>query len=100
MQNVDGDYDEIVEWLDNNPVEGVEFFMSHGIWDAANSMSLNVGLFSLEEDHYADGDCLVCAGSNGDFACYFERTKISVPTEAYTEIWHVEQPELTHLIRF
>jgi hypothetical protein len=85
MQNVDGDYDEIVEWLDTYPGIGVEFHQSHGIWDADNQRLLNVGLFSLdyreplEQDQYEE-DCEDCGGKqfvtggyhyyNGSYDCY------------------------------
>lgn len=65
MINVDGNYEEIVEYLDNNPVNGVDYVGSHGIVgtdDTGKFYSLNVGLFSINtglDGHYGD-TCSVC----------------------------------------
>jgi hypothetical protein len=98
MQNVDGDYDEIVEWLDTNPGIGVEFYLSHGMPADAQGFYLNVGLFSLNEDHL--DNCQMCTYGTGGYTCQFDRTKVAVATEGFTEAWRIEDNYTTHLIRF
>lgn len=102
MINVDGDYEEIIEHLDNNPVYGIGFTSLHGYNSdpVRGGVYLNVGLFSLNEDHN-DGDCIVCDDQgSARFVCNFSETKIELGVDEYVDPWDIEQPELTHLIRF
>ena len=91
MINVEGNYEEIVEWMDEHPVEPVEFVTtSHG-WVAGDDedrpVYMNVGLFSLNED----------IAAKGTWICCFDRDKVLASRIGTMTI---EDPENTHKIRF
>ena len=64
--NIEGDYDEIIEWLDEQPgFRGVRHVTGHGITgvdDEGNHYSLNWGLFSINPglDGHGKFVCGVC----------------------------------------
>ena len=98
MDNIEGDYDEITAWLDANNKGGVGYSGLHGVLEDGGF--LNVGLFSLNEDHSDEG-CHVCQGyGGGRFTCDFSLTEVEVDTDEYSSPVKVENPHKSHLIRF
>lgn len=96
---IEGDYEAIVDYLDTNPViNGVGFSTLHG---AQEDGWYNVGLFSVNQDHFPD--CYVCQGENSGKAMNTKFGEDIVEWEidlAGYVVTQIENPESTHLIRF
>lgn len=99
MINVDGDYKEIVSWMNENPVRGVRHTNLHGF--VLDVGMMNVGLFSLNDDHSGEEHCLVCTGyGSAIYECSFSDLTIEVDMDDGCFNLDVEHPEESHLIRF
>lgn len=97
MQNVEGNYDEIVEWLDNQNYWGVGYTELRGMTEDG---FLNVGLFSVCETH-DDKSCTVCQGFNGrGMTTNFKLLEVSLDTDDIEVVIEIEEPDKTHLITF
>lgn len=96
---IEGDYAAIVDYLDSHGMfHGVGFSSIHG---AQEEGWYNVGLFSINQDHFSE--CYVCEGEASGKAMntQFGRTTVEWEVDlAGIEITEIENPESTHLIRF
>lgn len=97
---IEGDYEAIVDYLDTHPIiNGVAFSGIHG---AQEEGWYNVGLFSVNQDHFPD--CYICKGEVESGKCMrtrFDRTTVEWEVDlSGIEVTKIENPESTHLIRF
>lgn len=62
MINVEGNYEEIIDWMDKHPVKGVMYQTNRGVSDDSSLqlVRLNWGLFSILTDHPSSTEGLTC----------------------------------------
>lgn len=97
---IEGDYEAIVDYLDSyRPIQGVGFANIHG---AQEEGWYNVGLFSINQDHFSE--CRICTeeiDSGKAMKTQFDRTTVEWDVDLDgIEVTVIENPESTHLIRF
>lgn len=99
--NIEGDYAEIVAWMDQHPNIGVRYSDSHG---RERGDHFNVGLFSMVTEHLmSPRDCLACSGEFTPvraFNCNFDKKVVFLATDTPVDPIEIENPEQSHLIRF
>ena len=88
MPNVEGNYEEIVQWMNDHPTNGVDWWYSHGSVEmaVANGENLNFGLFSLNDTNTQKG---LWSCSFETLWVYFDGLGIAV-----------EDPENSHTLVF
>jgi hypothetical protein len=83
---IEGDYDDIVAWMNENPVKPVEYILMHGDnWIGNEYYHLNWGIFSINQD-----------ANKSTWVCDFKRQQVFVRGLGFT----VEDPENSHTLRF
>lgn len=98
MNHIEGNYDEIVKYLDDHDVfKAVGNALLHGVTEDG---FLNVGLFSMVENHF--DICDICTDKDELFGMNvkFEKVAVEVDTCDTYFVIEVEDAEQSHLIRF
>jgi hypothetical protein len=108
MINVEGNYEEILEWMDNYPVREIQY-NSHGEWISGTDedgrverAQLNFGLFSLvpsEDTHEINYRCGICVGGTSTFFKYVHDIE-HAENVITSSRWGVELAPDPTLVRF
>ena len=98
MLNVEGDYEEIVEWLDAHPTYQPEFHSIHG---HTQDGYFNYGLYSINQNH-PDEACYGCLGGYTGVAMITRFSEMTIELDGAEGfvVLGVENPKHSHLIRF